>query len=336
MADFNLPADIDPTPADAQDLRRHAGLQRREDPGAHLARPPPGVGGRRRGGRRRQPRPHGGGGPRPGAPRPGAPAATAATAATRRPATARRSPAAPTSWSMVHPDHQYDPRAIPALVAPLLRGECDAVFGSRMLGGRPAGRRDAEVEVPGEHLPHRARQRHVLRLPLRVSLRAARLQPALSRDGAPGEQLGRLRLRHRDHRPGGLRKGLHIQEIPIQTRYFPEASQIGFWRSVRYGLSVLGVLLALQDCRRKGLLASRIFAARRGEYAVQHIPIPGRGRRWQGPGGAPAAAGLGRPPRHPLAVAQRGRQAGRSPPPRSRGSTSRPPPWRRTRSAIAP
>jgi len=37
----------------------------------------------------------------------------------------------------VHPDHQYDPKIIPELVAPLLRGECDAVFGSRMLGGRP-------------------------------------------------------------------------------------------------------------------------------------------------------------------------------------------------------
>ena len=38
---------------------------------------------------------------------------------------------------MVHPDHQYDPRVIPHLVGPLLAGECDAVFGSRMLGGRP-------------------------------------------------------------------------------------------------------------------------------------------------------------------------------------------------------
>jgi glycosyltransferase involved in cell wall biosynthesis len=38
---------------------------------------------------------------------------------------------------MVHPDHQYDPRYIPELVTPLLAGECEAVFGSRMLGGRP-------------------------------------------------------------------------------------------------------------------------------------------------------------------------------------------------------
>jgi hypothetical protein len=38
-------------------------------------------------------------------------------------------------------------------------------------------------------------------------------------------------------------QGLRIQEIPIPTRYFPEASQIGLWRSVRYGFAFLGVLL---------------------------------------------------------------------------------------------
>ena len=36
---------------------------------------------------------------------------------------------------------------------------------------------------------------------------------------------------------------MKIKEIPIATRYFPEASMIGFKRSVRYGLSILYVLL---------------------------------------------------------------------------------------------
>ena len=41
----------------------------------------------------------------------------------------------PDNWTFVNPG--YDPKIIPELVRPLLRGECDAVFGSRMLGGRP-------------------------------------------------------------------------------------------------------------------------------------------------------------------------------------------------------
>lgn len=57
----------------------------------------------------------------------------------------------------------------------------------------------------------------------------------------------------------GVWKNLRIQEIPIQTRYFPEASQIGFARSVQYGLSVLGVM-ARYKMQKKGLIASRIFA----------------------------------------------------------------------------
>ena len=36
---------------------------------------------------------------------------------------------------MVHPDHQYNPKLIPQMVKPLMENQCDAVFGSRMLGG---------------------------------------------------------------------------------------------------------------------------------------------------------------------------------------------------------
>ena len=35
---------------------------------------------------------------------------------------------------------------------------------------------------------------------------------------------------------------MRIDEIPITTRYFPEASQIGFVRSCKYGLGILKTL----------------------------------------------------------------------------------------------
>ncbi|MHB0987031.1 MAG: glycosyltransferase family 2 protein [Bellilinea sp.] len=37
---------------------------------------------------------------------------------------------------MVHPDHQYDASLISQMVQPIIAGKADAVFGSRMLGGK--------------------------------------------------------------------------------------------------------------------------------------------------------------------------------------------------------
>ncbi len=60
----------------------------------------------------------------------------------------------------------------------------------------------------------------------------------------------------------GLWQRLRIREIPIATRYFPEASQIGFLRSVRYGLSILWVLLRY-TLHAKGALQSPLFGTSR-------------------------------------------------------------------------
>jgi glycosyltransferase involved in cell wall biosynthesis len=160
---------------------------------------------------------------------------------------------------MVHPDHQYDPRSIPALVAPLLRGECDAVFGSRMLGGRPL-----EGGMP--------KWKYLANLFL-TAMANATFYVFLSEYHSGLRAYSRRYLetvnleRNSDDFvfdteiiAQGVFAGLRIQEIPIQTRYFPEASQIGFARSVRYGFAVLGVL-ARYKMQKKGLLSSRLFDA---------------------------------------------------------------------------
>ena len=48
--------------------------------------------------------------------------------------------------ALVHGDGQYAPERLPDLLQPLLAGEADAVFGSRMMArGRRAARRDAAL-----------------------------------------------------------------------------------------------------------------------------------------------------------------------------------------------
>jgi len=160
---------------------------------------------------------------------------------------------------MVHPDHQYDPKSIPALVAPLLAGECDAVFGSRMLGGRPI-----EGGMP--------KWKYFANLFL-TALANATFYVFLS------EYHSGLRAYHRRYLERvnlaansddfvfdteiiaqGVVANLRIREIPIATRYFPEASQIGFMRSLRYGCSIL-VVLARYTLHKKGIVRSRLFVA---------------------------------------------------------------------------
>ncbi|MEO8504970.1 MAG: glycosyltransferase family 2 protein [Acidobacteriota bacterium] len=158
---------------------------------------------------------------------------------------------------MVHPDHQYDPRYIPALVTPLLAGECDAVFGSRMLGGRPleggmpkwkylanifltaAANATFYVYLSEYHSGLRAYTRHYLE--------SVKLE-ANSDDFVFDTEIIAQ----------GVAAGMTIREIPIATRYFEEASQIGFWRSVRYGFSVLWVLLRYK-LDRKGIWPSPLL-----------------------------------------------------------------------------
>ena len=73
----------------------------------------------------------------------------------------------------------------------------------------------------------------------------------------------------------GMAKGLRICEIPIETRYFDEASQIAFGPSVRYGLAILKTML-LYKLHAWGIYSGGIFRER---------PGPGRPRS--------AALGLG-------------------------------------------
>jgi glycosyltransferase involved in cell wall biosynthesis len=159
---------------------------------------------------------------------------------------------------MVHPDHQYDPTTVPELVTPLLTDECDAVFGSRMLGGRPL-----EGGMP--------KWKYLANIFL-TAVANATFYTFLSEYHSGLRAYSRRYLESVDLESNsdnfvfdteiiaqGVWKNLRIREIPIQTRYFPEASQIGFRRSVHYGFSVLWVLLKYK-MQKKGLLRSRIFS----------------------------------------------------------------------------
>ena len=60
---------------------------------------------------------------------------------------------------MLHPDYQYDPKAVPLLIAPILAGDADMTFGSRFAGlGDPLRRRDAQIPIRRQPDHHDARR----------------------------------------------------------------------------------------------------------------------------------------------------------------------------------
>ena len=142
---------------------------------------------------------------------------------------------------MLHPDYQYDPKKMPELVAPIIAGEADVVFGSRLMeggalrGGMPfykylgnrfltavenlvLGLRFSEL-----HTGLRAYRREVLeRIPLNEN----------SDDFVFDSQIIAQVVYY----------GFRMAEIPVECRYMPEASSIGLKRSIKYGLSTLVVL----------------------------------------------------------------------------------------------
>lgn len=146
---------------------------------------------------------------------------------------------------MVHPDHQYDPKLIPHLLQPLLEGEADAVFGSRMLGGKffeggmplwkfygnvvltAIGNLVLRIFLTEFHSGYRAYSRKFLET---VNYKAN------SDHFVFDTQMIVQAVRHK----------LRLWEVPISTRYFDEASQINFIDSVRYAAQILWTLLEYQ------------------------------------------------------------------------------------------
>jgi glycosyltransferase involved in cell wall biosynthesis len=158
---------------------------------------------------------------------------------------------------MVHPDHQYDPKVIPQLIQPLLDEECDAVFGSRMLGGKPM-----EGGMPKwKYLANiflTALENAVFYMYLTEYHSGLRAYSRRYLETVNFQLISNDFVFDSEIIAQGVIQEMRIKEIPIETRYFEEASQIGFWRSVVYGLSILKTLVKFK-LHKKGIMRFKMF-----------------------------------------------------------------------------
>ncbi|MCK6474004.1 MAG: glycosyltransferase family 2 protein [Planctomycetes bacterium] len=143
---------------------------------------------------------------------------------------------------MLHPDCQYDPRIVPNMALPILQGQADCVLASRFIrdplhggpikGGMPVYKficnrvlTWVENVLLGTyfsefHTGYRAFSRR--------ALEAVRLQENSDNFVFDNEIIVQLMF-----------AGATFRQIPVETRYFADASSVGFFTAVRYGFGVL-------------------------------------------------------------------------------------------------
>lgn len=164
---------------------------------------------------------------------------------------------------MLHPDYQYTPKLLEAMIYPIANGLFPVMLGSRILGkgalkgGMPLYKYIANrfltlfqnimmgQKLAEYHTGYRAFSREILEsLPLEEN----------SDDFVfDNEMLAQITF-----------AGFTIGEVTCPTKYFPEASSINFSRSSKYGLGVLRVSISY-FFNRLGLVKSRIFNLKTGK-----------------------------------------------------------------------
>lgn len=170
---------------------------------------------------------------------------------------------------MLHPDYQYTPKLLEAMIYPIANGLFPVMLGSRILGtgalkgGMPMYKYIANrfltafqnilmgQKLAEYHTGYRAFSKEILNsLPLEEN----------SDDFVfDNEMLGQIAY-----------AGFIIGEVTCPTKYFKDASSINFKRSVKYGLGVLRVSILFR-LNRWGLVKSKIFDLENGEKLPQAL-----------------------------------------------------------------
>ncbi len=160
---------------------------------------------------------------------------------------------------MIHPDYQYTPQLLPAMVSMVGNGLHPCVLGSRILGG---------YALRGGMPPWKYVSNRFLTLVENLLLGAKLSEYHTGYRAFSREILQTLHLADNsddfvfDNQMLAqiLWHGFTIGEVSCPTKYFPEASSINLRRSLRYGLGCLATALKFR-LARTGLVRSKLFPA---------------------------------------------------------------------------
>ena len=159
---------------------------------------------------------------------------------------------------MLHPDYQYTPLLIPAMVSIIGSGLYPVVFGSRILG---------KSALTGGMPKYKYLSNRFLTMVQNILMNQKLTEYHTGYRAYSGEVLKKINfdLNSDDFIFDNemiaiiLYKGFSIAEITCPTKYFEEASSINFRRSLKYGFGVLRVSF-LYFLTRTGIYKWRLLA----------------------------------------------------------------------------
>jgi glycosyltransferase involved in cell wall biosynthesis len=143
---------------------------------------------------------------------------------------------------MVHPDYQYNPRLVAAMAGMISSRVYDVVLGSRILGGGALRGGMPRYKYIGNRLLT-AFENLLLGAKLSEYHTGFRGFSRAVLEKLPLLENSDDFLFDNEILVQTVYFGFRIGEVSCPTRYFAEASSIGFAHSVRYGLGVLGATL---------------------------------------------------------------------------------------------
>ena len=171
---------------------------------------------------------------------------------------------------MIHPDYQYTPKLIPAMVSIIAAGLHPCVLGSRILGG---------YALKGGMPFWKYVSNRVLTLLENILLGAKLSEYHTGYRAFSKEILEKLSLERNsddfvfDNQMLAqiLWHGFTIAEVSCPTAYFPEASSINLRRSIKYGFGCLGTGLRYR-LAKMGILGSPLFPSEAEKAPAQDLP----------------------------------------------------------------
>ena len=211
---------------------------------------------------------------------------------------------------LLHPDYQYEPKAVPLLIAPILAGDADMTFGSRFAGmGDPLGGGMPRYRYLGNRVTTSAQNLMLgtrftdMHSGMRAYTRAC-LESLPFRHYSEGFAFDAELL------VDAVTSGQRVVEVPIPTRYTKESSSISILRSLAY------VWRGIVYAARRGAV--------RGRRGNRYLPAWRRSRRLQeqGQGSDRALRGASRAAASGCTCATRRRPAGDVPMEEFRCTTS--------------